>query len=91
MNRSEWNYWRYLWEVVVGMLTAWARTTWYWRELLEGLKALGFIIALLLLPLLLPGAPLFALLSRASDRRDARQIEKLRAEARARVRSWGNV
>ncbi|MEN7527832.1 hypothetical protein [Cupriavidus sp. DL-D2] len=91
MSRNEWSYWRYLREVAVGMTTSWARAPWYWRELVEGVKALIYVIGLLILPLLVPFAPLFALLVRASDRRDVRELEKARSAARARVHQWGKV
>ncbi|MGO4302279.1 hypothetical protein [Cupriavidus sp. RAF12] len=93
MNRNDWSYWRYVQEVTLGMGTAWARFSWYTRDVVEGAKALAFVLGLLLLPLLVPFAPLLALVARASDRRDAQHVEKLRAEteklraeARARIR-----
>lgn len=91
MSRNDWSYWRYLCETATGMATSWARTPWYWRELVEGVKALIYVLGLLILPLLVPLAPLFALLVRASDRRDVRELEKARAAARARIRQWGEA
>ena len=85
MSRKEWGYGRYLREAAVGMLSAWWRIGREVDDLVRGLQALGCVLVLLAAPFLVPLSPLVALLGRASDRRDARQVAELHAERERRL------
>ncbi|TSP14039.1 hypothetical protein [Cupriavidus campinensis] len=83
MNRSDMTYWQYVKASTEGMLTAWWRINWYWREVVEGFLAAIFVALLALVPFFFWLSPLVALVARVSDRRDARLRQRMEAEARA--------
>ncbi|CAM3121604.1 hypothetical protein [Cupriavidus taiwanensis] len=87
MSKVNKNYWQYVKESTKGMLTAWGRINWYWDAVVEGFLSAIFVALLLLLPFFFWLSPLVALLTRASDRRDARQLAKQQEEFLRRRRS----
>lgn len=71
-----------------GMITAWPRMRKERDDMARGAAALIRCAILFAAPFLVFLAPLVALLSRASDRRDAIALARLRDELRAHRRIW---
>lgn len=93
---EHWTYRDYLRDVVRALATAWVRDGGVMGDLRCGVAALGRCLMRLIAPMLIPLAPIVALIVRASDRRDVREfekarqeVEKARQEARRRIHQWG--
>lgn len=76
--RNRWTYPTYLREATFGMLTAWKRLGLYfdWPAIKEAIAVVIVCLILLVTPFLFWLSPIVGLLSRASDRRDAREAAK---------------
>lgn len=87
--RENWTYMQYLRGMLLGLATSWGRIHWHISDAVEGLRAMLYMLALILAPLLIPFAPVLVFLVRASDKREAVQARKAKDERIKRTHQFG--